>query len=235
MLEISGGSFMMGSDGGERVGDDEKPAHRVAVSRFYLGKYEVTNAEYKRFVVSTNHPPPPTWKGTNFPAGQDNVPVTNVSWNDAVAYCAWLASREPFKYRLPSEEEWEYAARKDQRIYPWGDEFVVDYTNSLERTQGNQFSKSLPLEVTKYSDTPSPFGTVNQAGNVAEWTASDVKAYPGSTKPIKGAYKVYRGGSYAVDKFDLRTTTRYWLTPDKKEPWLGFRVAMDAPGAAGAR
>src|SRR5262249_47814970 len=158
-----------------------KPAHRVAVARFYLGKYEVANEEYKRFVVSTNHAPPPTWKGTSFPAGQDKVPVTNVSWHDAVGYCAWLSSREPpFKYRLPTEEEWEYAARKDKRIYPGGEEFVVDYANSLERTRGNQFSKSLRRDVTRSPDTPSPFGTVNQAGNVAEGPASDAKVYPGS-------------------------------------------------------
>lgn len=252
MLRIPAASFTMGSKGGERVEKDEMPAHQVSVGGFYIGKYEVTNREYQEFVLATGHKPPPaldagqvaeykkqtngqspppSWQGTNFPPGEDSVPVTQVSWADAVAYCNWLSKKIEFQLRLPTEEEWEYAAKgTGQRVFPWGNEFDPSYANSLERTQASGFSKPLPLDVNKYAESKGPFGTVSQAGNVAEWTASDAKSYPGSTlKPIQGSYKIYRGGSFLTDKYALRTTARFWGSKDLREPWLGFRVAMDLP------
>lgn len=253
MISIPSAQFMMGSNGGERVGLDEMPAHQVQVGTFYIGKHEVTDKEYQEFVLATGHAPPPpltaeqandyrqktngqspppSWQGTNFPPGEDNFPVTQVSWDDAVAYCDWLSRKTGFHYRLPTEEEWESTAKgaNDQRVYPWGNEFDPSYANTLERAQASGFSKPLPQDVNKYAEAGSPFGTTNQAGNVAEWTASDARLYPGSKySAIKGTQKVYRGGSFLVDKYDSRTTARFWDNRDFRAPWLGFRVAMDAP------
>lgn len=252
LLIPASNTFQLGrNDGGKEVGEDEKPEHLAPISPFYLAKYEVTNKEYKEFVDKAPHAPPkpmsaeevkaykdgtaydpPTdWNGANFPAGQENEPVRNVTWKDAVAYCEWLSQTKGFHFRLPTESEWEYAAKgdKDQRIYPWGDEFVLDKVNSLERYKGNALAKPLPQEVTKYSDVVSPFGTVNQAGNVSEWAQSDALIYPGSKFKIVGSYKVYRGGNFVTDKTGLRTTARSWKIPDGRAPWLGFRVAMELP------
>ncbi len=230
MILVQRGIFTMGTDSNDKVDEVEKPAHKVTVEAFYIAKYEVRSKEYQQFVIKENYPAPPGWNGTNFPPGEDNVPVRNVSWDDAVAYCEWLSKETGFKYRLPSEEEWEYAAKggSDERVFPWGNEFDFAYVNSLERSKASEFSKALPLDVTRFSEVPSPFGTVNQAGNVAEWTSSDPIVYPGSkSPPVQGTNKVYRGGSFEVDKNAQRTFSRYWGRPSVKEHWLGFRVAMN--------
>src|SRR5437867_2403442 len=127
MIAIPRGAFVMGANSGDKVDDAEKPAHQVAVEAFYIGKYEVSCKEYQQFVIKTKHPAPLGWTGTSFPPGEDNIPVRNVSWDDAAAYCRWLSQETGFTIRLASEEEWEYAAKgaKDERIYPWGNEFIV--------------------------------------------------------------------------------------------------------------
>src|SRR5260370_4831508 len=127
MALVPAGDFRMGSENG---GEDEKPIHRVYVSEFYISKYVVTNAEYKRFVDATGHRPPasrekgmPLWNGRDFPEKIARQPVVKVSWDDAMAYCRWLSQATRKQYQLPTEAEWEKAARGglDHKRYCRGD------------------------------------------------------------------------------------------------------------------
>jgi formylglycine-generating enzyme len=127
MVRIPDGSFAMGCETGR---DDEKPVHRVWVDAFELAAYQVTNAEYGSFLTATNGVPPPYWNDANF--NDPKMPVAAVSWHEAASYCEWLSSVTGKHYRLPSEAEWERAARGDAEglLYPWGDappETVPDY------------------------------------------------------------------------------------------------------------
>ncbi|QUW03512.1 SUMF1/EgtB/PvdO family nonheme iron enzyme [Chloracidobacterium validum] len=239
---VPAGTFTMGRDPGpddltsdKRVPIDETPAHAVTVKAFYIAKYETTNAEYKRFAEATGHPLPPSWKQGTYPAGQDDFPVTEVSWRDAQAYCAWLTKSNPdgVVFRLPTEDEWEYAARgTDKRLFPWGD-FWRDGTANTRQAINTPQMLVLPVNVEPNNTRDrSAFGVFGMGGNVCEWTASDFTVYPGSGYRATErdlTCKVYRGGHFASLLLDARTTSRKWTLPDKKQAFLGFRVAADPP------
>lgn len=239
---IPAGTFTMGRDAGpddftsdKRVPADETPAHQVTVPAFYLAKYETTNAEYKRFVAATGHRAPRSWKQGNYPPGQDDFPVTDVSWQDAVAYCEWLTKTngEGITFRLPTEAEWEYAARgTDGRLFPWGS-FWRDGTANTRQAKVGATGQSpllllLPVNVEPNNTRDkSAFGVFGM-GNVCEWTASDFAPYPGSTYRPAGRdleCKVYRGGHFASPLSDALASSRKWTLPDKTQEFLGFRVA----------
>jgi serine/threonine-protein kinase len=217
MTLIKGGAFTMGTDDPAFV-PDWRPAHPVTVADFYLDTTEVTNEDYSRFVRQTRHPAPPHWVDGTYPKGEATLPVYNVSWFDAKTYAEWAGKR------LPSEAEWEYAARgTDGRIYPWGNEWIDELSNSGEDKRGK------PVAVGQFRRGASPFGILDMAGNVAEWVADDFKLYPGSTaKPLAG-YKVYRGGSWAFPKNQLLTVARWSEEPTAKFAYIGFRCAKDLP------
>ncbi|MGQ9897608.1 MAG: bifunctional serine/threonine-protein kinase/formylglycine-generating enzyme family protein [Acidobacteriota bacterium] len=235
---IPGGTFTMGRDAGpddftpeRRVPSDETPAHQVTVDAFYLAKYETTNAEYKRFVEATGHPAPRSWKQGNYPPGQDDFPVTEVSWQDARAYCDWMTKTagEGITFRLPTEAEWEYAARgTDARFFPWGS-FWRDGTANTRQAKGTNEVLLLPVNVEPNNTRDkSAFGVFGMGGNVCEWTASDFTVYPGSTYRPAGRdleCKVYRGGHFASPLNDALASSRKWTLPDKTQEFLGFRVA----------
>lgn len=227
---IPAGEFTMGLDGatgGFTPEADEMPAHPVKVGSFYIGKYEVTNAEYKKFTDETKHQPPSNWKGGMYEPGSEEFPVTNVSWDDARAYCEWLSKKEGVQFRLPTEAEWEYAARgTDKRIFPWGNFWSDNVSNS------NQFRENgsiLPVTTPPNNSTDkSAFGAFAMGGNVCEWTDSNVTAYPGSKFSVNtetASRKVYRGGNYNSRKDQLRTTSRKWKAQSDSRNDLGFRVA----------
>ncbi len=220
---IPAGNFTMGRDTGpddftsdKRVPADETPAHQVMVPAFYLAKYETTNAEYKRFVAATGHPAPRSWKQGNYPPGQDDFPVTDVSWQDARAYCEWLTKTngDGITFRLPTEAEWEYAARgTDGRLFPWGS-FWRDGTANTRQAKVGAIGQSpgdmgqsplllLPVNVEPNNTRDkSAFGVFGMGGNVCEWTASDFAPYPGSTYRPTGRdleCKVYRGDTKAKE------------------------------------
>ena len=255
MVLIEGGSFLMGRNlteaeknyelgaPGDRIKifSYDYPAHPVTVRTFYLDKTEASNAQYSEFVKATGHAPPDDWKGTTPPANAEQTPVTFVNYSDAGAYCAWLTARrgDGLLYRLPAEEEWEYAARgkdagrqKDMpdakmNLYPWGDEWIEGAANTkesrLEHTRN----------VNAYPNGATPTGVRNLAGNVFEWTATDFNHYPGSNQKnpheegFKGTYQVVRGGSFDFTKEYAMTTTRVWSKPEDKGPRLGFRCAAE--------
>ena len=217
MTLIKGGTFTMGTDDPSYV-PDWRPAHSMSVGDFYLDTNEVTNEDYARFVRQTRYPAPKHWVDGSYPKGEATLPVYNVSWFDAKAYAEWAGKR------LPSETEWEYAARgTDGRIYPWGNEWIDELSNSGEDKRGK------PVAVGQFLRGASPFGILDMAGNVSEWVADDFKLYPGSTaKPLAG-YKVYRGGSWAFPKTQLLTVARWPEIPTEKFAYVGFRCAKDLP------
>ncbi|HNB70428.1 MAG TPA: SUMF1/EgtB/PvdO family nonheme iron enzyme, partial [Acidobacteriota bacterium] len=156
------------------------------------------------------------------PSGQADWPVTDITWEQATTYCVWRAGRDGLPYRLPTEDEWEYAARgADNRLFPWGNQWNDDFANT------NKHIKKL-LQVTTQKADISPFGIVGMAGNVSEWTASDFSVYPGSAfvpKPSDQSCKVIRGGSFQVTPTGSRTSSRAWNVPAFHSSDLGFRLA----------
>jgi len=232
MIYIPGGEFIMGSDEGR---GNEQPAHKVVVAAFYIDRYPVTNAEYKRFVEATGHPVPCydvewanpydyNWDpGTrSYPPGKDDHPVVLVTWEDALAYAAWAGKR------LPTEAEWELAARStDGRRWPWGNEFAPGRCNTKEAGIGGT------SPVTRYSpDADSPYGVGDMVGNVWEWTSSLYRPYPydaddGRESLEAEGWRVLRGGSWLNDLARACCTARLdgdFLFFNN----VGFRCAVSA-------
>jgi formylglycine-generating enzyme required for sulfatase activity/serine/threonine protein kinase len=220
MAFIPGGAFTMGR-GNASPENASGPAHQVNVAPFFMDKHEVTRAEYQKFIKATGHRAPSVWKNGTFPNGTGEWPVTGVSWEDAQRYAKWAGKR------LPTEAEWEFAARGfDKRIYPWGNKFSPDKANIARETA--QFTKA-----ENYPKGVSPFGVFDLAGNAWEWTDSDYTPYPGSAFKIVGCNrcKVLRGGSF-VNRPEYATAT-YRLAYEATliaEPnlYYGFRCALSA-------
>jgi formylglycine-generating enzyme required for sulfatase activity len=235
-VEIAGGAVTIGANAGDcvdmdacEIGPDETPAHTVTLPAYWIARYEVTNQEYAEFVSATGHAPPTHWRGT-FPRGTDALPVTNVSWNDAVAYAAWRSSRDGVAFRLPTEAEWEHAARgDDSRMFPWGDFWNATFVNS---DQNKNEGSPLPVDQPPYTTTDvTPRGVAGLGGNVCEWTGSQFAVYPGSTYKPRARdleCKVIRGGSFNTKPNASRTTFRAWQPVDHTARDVGFRLAADA-------
>ena len=186
---------MMGRNDGDEY---ERPAHQVTVKPFFIDTYEVTNEDYERFVKATNHKAPQMWTNGNYPAADARKPVTGVTWDDANDYARWAGKR------LPTEEEWEFAARgTDGRRYPWGKDWHKGLANANKANDGLS-------DVGSYSGA-SPHGEFDMVGNAWEWTASDMIAYPGGKLPEQPAAntKVLRGGSFKSDKSQATATYRF--------------------------
>ena len=220
MISIPGGEFSMGTDSGD---PDQAPAHSVSVAAFKLDKTEATNAEFAAFVTATSYKTTAEESGEgswrDYAEGRDDHPVVKVSWADATAFCTWAGKR------LPTEAEWEYAARgTDGRIYPWGNEWNPDACNGRER--GIRSTTA----VGSFPAGASPFGVLDMAGNVREWTADWYDKYPGSS--FSSAYfkkfRVHRGGGWYDPPEALRTTVRNAGPPETANDDLGFRCAGDA-------
>jgi len=151
---VPAGEFIMGSDNGQV---NERPARKIRLPTFYIDRFKVTNAQYARFVRETGHPAPRSWKGGKMPVGKGDYPVVGVDWRDAVAYAKWCGKR------LPTEEEWEKAARgADGFVYPWGNEWDEKYgaADSKLRT------------ARECLDSASPYGCLGMVHAPPEWTAS---------------------------------------------------------------
>jgi len=222
MVYIPGGTFTMGRDNSEDP--EETPAHVVTVPPFYLDKTPVTTANYAAYVWAGGRQTPPSWPQGRYPSGSDDWPVADVSWEEARAYCADSGKR------LPTEAEWEFAARgTDGRLYPWGNRFDPALTNSKERglghpegVEGKDIFDKVALD-----SASSPFGVFGMSGNVWEWTADDYKPYSGhqSAFQIPADAKVIRGGSFKSDKDHITTTTRNLDLATTRSPTIGFRCA----------
>ncbi len=203
----------------------EQPQHKVNLPKYEIGRYPVTNSEYHLFVWSTGYRVPREWIGFHYSEGEASNPVVAVSQNDAQAYCKWVSEKIGSTYRLPTEAEWEHAARgNDCRIYPWGDEFDPWRCNTVES------GKRGTTPVSEYSPSgDSPLGVSDMAGNVWEWTSSLLKPYPfivGEDGKANGVdVYVVRGGSWYYSHKLARCAAREGARATFLSPNLGFRLA----------
>lgn len=227
LVRVPAGEFLMGSDPAKdkNARPEEQPQHCVYASEFYIGKYPITNEQYAAFVKATKHRAPDHWKNGQIPAGKENHPVVVVSWNDAVVFCQWLSGETGQPFRLPTEAEWEKAARgTDGRIYPWGDGWDKTRLNSREGGPGDT------TPVGHYSPIgDSPYGAADMCGNVWEWCQ---KKWLDSYKDyydndLEGMFpQVLRGGAFYNYDGNIRCAVRYWYKPDLRDWDLGFRVCV---------
>jgi formylglycine-generating enzyme required for sulfatase activity len=262
MIKIPAGAFRMGTtpeqarrvvkEGGkdwEKYVQDEQPQHLVELSEYAIGKYPVTNREYQFFVKETGHRFPQGWDEGQYPAEKGDHPVVNVSWEDARDYCQWLSSKTGRNYHLPSEAEWEKAARwhpaasgrgqGESLIYPWGDDFDPKKCNMAD----SGIRATSPVgQFSPQGD--SPYGCADMAGNVWEWCADWFKEdeYKGRqdgikdpTGPEKGQYRVLRGGSWDFNRNYARCAYRFRYVPDYFYNSLGFRLVLGVPKLMGQR
>ena len=237
MVLVPAGPFPMGVPPADRDGGrDEYPRHEVHLDAFYIDAYEVTNGRYHQFVTATKHrvpehpnnPSRTLWKGNRIADAAAERPVVNVDWHDADAYCRWAGKR------LPTEAEWEKAARgTDDRRFPWGNvEPTAKHLNFNQQWIGE---KTL-MPVGSYEAGKSPYGAYDMAGNVWEWVADwyDDRYYEKSPAknpagPGAGTGKVLRSSGWAVETPLVRIFTRVKSDPLVRNESTGFRCAMDAP------
>ena len=245
MVQIPAGPFMMGTNY-DRADPQDRPQHTVKLPAYWMDKYLVTNAQYAKFVAATSHRAPLNWKDGTIPKGEKMRPVTMVTWYDAMAYAKWAGKR------LPTEAEWEKAARgTDGRRWPWGNKMEPERVNTY-------YNMGSATNVNAFPNGASPYGAFDMAGNVDEWTADDFAPYPGGDAPVdlfqgkipvvtsekdkdmkvadmvpttvKGKYKVLRGGSWKGDPFSTATYHRKPDWANYASDFYGFRCASDAPG-----
>lgn len=242
VISIPKGPFLMGTNS-ERADKYNRPQHEVVLPEYQIDKYPVTHAEYAKFVVQSKHRPPLDWTKGIIPDGKTLYPVTMVTWYDAADYCAWKEKR------LPTEAEWEKAARgTDGRRWPWGSVMDAGKLNTYYHVGSSN-------DVTTYKNGVSPYGVYDMAGNVSEWTSSDFRPYKGSSEKadvfqpkkvrattaedrglkvadlvaVDGVYKVRRGGSWKSDPFSTSSYHRNFSFPYYASDFFGFRCASDAP------
>lgn len=233
MVHVPAGEFLRGSQEQDKHAPaSEKPQRPIHLDEYWIARYPVTNAQYAAFARVTGRRPPDGWEGDLPPAGKERHPVVNVSWWDAVAYCHWLAELTGKPYRLPTEAQWEKAARgTDGHVYPWGNRWDSRKCNSRE---GHQRGTSPVGTHSPAGD--SPFGCADTVGNVLEWVAdwyheayyarSSVDQNPYG--PSSGVIKVLRGGSWSADRWGVRCTSRYQGNRKATSPEAGFRCALFA-------
>ena len=228
-MMVKAGAYTIGGEDGDVLA---APPHSVTLPAFYIDRAEVTNAEYAKFVEATKHKPPSNWKGARFPAGRDDYPVTGVTWQDATDYAAWAGKR------LPTEAEWEAAARgSDARKYPWGNDWQPGSANIGVRTSEKAEASKYPSGIAEVGKSPqgaSPWGAVDMIGNVWEWVADEITLYPGSraTLPVPtddptATLRVIRGGAYDGDQKN-DASYRGYLDGNLPYPKVGFRCVKSA-------
>jgi formylglycine-generating enzyme required for sulfatase activity len=244
LLEIPQGNFQMGcSDSDPSCDEDELPAKKIIIDKpFYLGKYEVTKGEFSRFISESGYKTDAqtlgftnTWKNCQGIKQKENHPVICVSWNDAKAFTVWLSQKEGKKYRLPTEAEWEYAARASNAFaratnlvntrYYWGmnmDDSYAWYNKNSER-------KTHPVGTKK----KNPWGLFDLSGSVWEWCENDYDPNFFKRKEEQSLFtkdennKALRGGSWFDSYLLLRVSTRKYAPKDARENYYGFRVLME--------
>src|SRR5438552_3728650 len=230
LIDIPGGTFQMGRNDGPPT---EVPAHAVTVAGFAMDKTEVTNAEYAQFIREANHAPPEQWGSIKAPVGEELLPVSNISYDDAVAFAAWRSKRDGVTYRLPTEEEWEYAARNGDKnnLYPWGNTWQSGRAATAESGVG----ASQPVGT--YAQGMNAWGGLDLVGNVWEWTSSKASLYARTGDDRLAQQKdwiVIRGGGYASSAKGafppgpVSSTIRNWEPPNYKNPYLGFRLVKSS-------
>jgi formylglycine-generating enzyme len=251
VARIAAGEFVMGDDEGD---EDERPCHRAYIDEFCIGSHPVTNAEYAQFVRDTGHPSPAGralplmvsgaleaefltlastyyWNNGTPPEGRDDHPVTLVGYEDAVAYCQWLAVKSGHPVRLPTEAEWERAARGGLvgKRYPWGDILDVSRAHFLPPESVKEERGTAPVR----TYPPNGFQLYDMAGNVWEWVTDwyspsyyERSQYLNPQGPDSGLMRIVRGGAWVnSDGRFLRCAYRHKIPPDSYAYSIGFRIA----------
>jgi formylglycine-generating enzyme required for sulfatase activity len=236
MRLVPAGEFIMGTDRTDpenthlKIGTvkplykDQRPEHRVHLDAFYIDEKEVTNREYKKFIDATQFPElPGHWEEGAFPEGTGDLPVTNVTWREALTYALWAGKR------LPTEAQWEKAARgTDGRLFPWGDEYQKGWANvGIDGAKALAPGGSYPKDV-------SPYQVFDMAGNIMEWTASWYQPYPGNDyhfKKFGKEFKVLRGNGFQKGGHYFLEAYRYAFyrteaKPDEYFENVGFRCVI---------
>ena len=221
---VPAGEFTMGSDEGD---DDEQPVHRVVLDPFYLDTFEVTNGRFAKFVAAIQSEPPWGFADQETPVLQAEQPVRWVNWLEAWGYCLWAGKR------LPTEAEWEKAARGPEgRLYPWGN----DPPTAAHAVFGLKEGDETVAPVGDHPQGRSPYGIHDLAGNLYEWVSDwydDAFYAAAATRnprgPVAGTTKVQRGGSYINQPYRLRSAFRTKGDPTEHDPHVGFRCAQEAP------
>jgi len=240
MVTIPAGKFLMGTNL-KNADEASHPLHTVELPAYRIDKYLVTNAQYARFIAATGHRPPSDWKNGKIQDGELLYPVTLVNWYDASAYAKWAGKR------LPTEAEWEKAARgTDGRRWPWGNQMDPARLNTY-------YNVGSATNVNAYANGVSPYGVFDMAGNVNEWVQDDFLPYKGTDAepevfkgkiakvqsdqdralkvadlvPVNRFYKVLRGGSWKGDPFSTATYQRDYAWPNYASDFYGFRCASD--------
>ena len=232
MLLVTSGSFAMGSESGD-ASPHEQPVSPTTIGCFSMARFPVINADYEQF--------DPTHIAKRAPWASESHPVVYVTSRDAERFCQWLSTREGRKYRLPTEAEWEYAARGvEGMVYPWGPRLesgiVANFADRRSTFAWRQpdiddgFAETAP--VGSFPRGASPFGVEDLAGNVFEWCLDFFEAYRGKPRsnprgPTQGAQRVYRGGSWKSRAASLRASARHFNNPDYVSNDVGFRVVCE--------
>lgn len=224
MVEIPEGPFTMGYNQGD---PDESPAHPVYLKTYFIDLKEVTQSEYDRFVKMTKREKPqvPVFEEDVAKLIGPDFPVVGIGWNDAFAYCRWAGKR------LPTEAEWEKAARGEgQRLYPWGKEFTYAYSNIGGDDDGFPYLSP----VGSYEMGRSPYGVYDMMGNVAEWVADTYDAHYYENSPFRAPpgpdtteFKVIRGSTWRDSKLNARLTKRFSAKMWRTDATIGFRCSQD--------
>ena len=239
MILIPAGNFIMGTNS-EQANADQKPAHKVYLDAFYIDKHEVTNAQFEAFItdggyqnqehwtengwnfIQKNHITTPLQHGENTVSTKPNHPMIGVSWYEAKAYATWAGKR------LPTESEWEKAAKgTKKRVYPWGDEMDFSKLSYFPHVTKVRAVGSFP-------EGASPYGVLDMAGSVWEWCSDwyGESYYPQSARenpkgPDSGEYRVLRGGGWDSIRLQLQCTYRYYDKADRRTYNIGFRCVQD--------
>jgi formylglycine-generating enzyme required for sulfatase activity len=218
MVMIPAGEFTMGSD--EKAGNPPtaNPAHPVDLPAYEIDVFEVTNGGFARFQIEGEYAAEGDWRSF-YTIGKEDIPVANVTWQDAKEYCAWAGKR------LPTEAEWEKAARGPEGLgFPWGDDFDWENSNT------NEYGVRNLLDVGSLEEDKSAYGAYDMFGNVQEWTSEILKPYKGNKAgkipAFNGKYVAVRGASYALKGDSMYLWTRSGYYP-KSQFGLGFRCARD--------
>lgn len=239
MVYIPAGEFLMGTTEAEgkrlakRYGVHptlfltEAPQRKMNVAAFLIDRCPVTNAQYKKFMDATGHRPPWNWNGRNVPDGKAGHPVTRLRWQDAAAYAKWAG------LRLPTEAEWEKAARgTDGRLYPWGSEWLDGATRIGDPASPQ--TRALTTPVGAFPAGASPYGVLDLCGNVAEWTGTP--SSPPNPKRKWAWYVVKGAGAAHTQRYNFRCAARNFSAhTSRAQDWIGFRCAKDAPEAVASK